>query len=88
MPRLTGPQTLAAVRRLAPDVPCCFMSGGLTEELAARLRDWAAVAVLAKPFHPPAMVRTLRRLIGAPAQVGGGPPSPAQPNYPQFKEPV
>lgn len=40
MPRLNGPQALAAIQELAPRIPCCFMSGGLgghtVEDSAAR----------------------------------------------------
>jgi anti-anti-sigma factor len=50
MPGMDGPQTLAALQEICPDVRCCFMSGnskGYTEEALLRL---GAMRVLHKPF--------------------------------------
>jgi CheY-like chemotaxis protein len=63
MPGLDGPQTLAALQRLNPDVGCCFMTGDsgpyTEEELLAR----GAVAVLHKPFHLTEVAQLLRQLV-------------------------
>lgn len=50
MPELDGPQTLAALRQVAPHVRCCFMSGYLGSHTDRGLRDLGAAAVFEKPF--------------------------------------
>jgi CheY-like chemotaxis protein len=61
MPKLDGPQTLAALHELNPQVRCCFMSGdpGCEEE---RLRELGATALFRKPFRLPEVAKVLRRL--------------------------
>jgi CheY-like chemotaxis protein len=64
MPGLDGPQTLAALQELNPQVRCCFMSGdfgGYTEE---GLRSLGAAVVIPKPFQLDEMARVLRELAG------------------------
>jgi CheY-like chemotaxis protein len=51
MPGLDGPQTLAALQNLNPEVRCCFMSGYLGNYTEERLLALGAVAVILKPFH-------------------------------------
>ena len=51
MPGLDGPQTLAALQNLNPQVRCCFMSGSLGGYTEERLFQLGAVAILPKPFH-------------------------------------
>ena len=51
MPGLDGPHTLAALRRLDPDVRCCFMSGHTGEYTEAELLLRGAACVFAKPFR-------------------------------------
>ena len=41
MPGLDGPETLAELRAIDPEVRCCFMSGGLGCYTAEGLRAWA-----------------------------------------------
>jgi CheY-like chemotaxis protein len=62
MPGLDGPQTLAALRQLNPQVRCCFMSGDLGSYTAEGLRHLGAAAVLPKPFRLPEVVQVLREL--------------------------
>lgn len=50
MPGLNGPQTLAALRQLNPEVPCCFLTGQAWEYSERQLRGQGAVQVFAKPF--------------------------------------
>lgn len=50
MPGLDGPQTLAALRQINPDVRCCFMSGNTGEYSAEELLRLGAARVLPKPF--------------------------------------
>jgi CheY-like chemotaxis protein len=52
MPGLDGPQTLAALRRLNPQVPCCFMTGDAGHYDTAELRARGAIRVFLKPFRP------------------------------------
>jgi CheY-like chemotaxis protein len=74
MPGLDGPQTLAALQELNPQVCCCFMSGGLGSYTQEGLRDLGAAAVLPKPFRLPEVARVLLGLAGdangEPAQRG------------------
>ena len=51
MPGLNGPQTLAALRELTPQIRCCFMSGSFGSYTEERLRDLGAATVFAKPFR-------------------------------------
>jgi CheY-like chemotaxis protein len=63
MPGLDGPQTLAGLRRLDPQVRCCFMSGDPgrygTDELLGR----GARHVFAKPLRLEEVAGVLRQLI-------------------------
>jgi CheY-like chemotaxis protein len=51
MPGLDGPRTLTELRRLNPDVACCFMSGHTGVYSDDDLRGLGAVHCFAKPFH-------------------------------------
>jgi CheY-like chemotaxis protein len=50
MPRLDGPQTLKALRKLNPAVRACFMSGDTGAYDAEELRQCGAACIVAKPF--------------------------------------
>jgi CheY-like chemotaxis protein len=50
MPGLDGPQTLAALLELSPQIRCCFMSGDLGGYTEEGLRNASVAAVLQKPF--------------------------------------
>jgi anti-anti-sigma factor len=59
LPGWSGPETLAALRRIDPEVCCCFMSGDLgpyTEEELFRL---GAAQVFEKPFSLDDVVQTV-----------------------------
>jgi len=62
MPECDGPEAMAAIRALAPTVPCCFMSGDLGHYTEEYLLGLGAVAVFQKPFRLPEMVEHLLRL--------------------------
>lgn len=64
MPRLDGPQALAAIQEIAPQIPCCFMSGGLGAHTADDLSRQGALGFLRKPFTLGSVIRTVRSLIG------------------------
>ena len=62
MPGLDGPQTLAALQELNPEIRCCFMSGDLGSYTEERLRGLGAAAVLQKPFRLAEAAQALRQL--------------------------
>src|SRR5689334_10356970 len=47
---MDGPQTLAALRELDPEVRCCFMSGYAAGHSVEELRTMAVAFVFEKPF--------------------------------------
>lgn len=72
MPGQDGPQTLRELQRLAPQVPCCFMTGDFTSYGMGELLDRGASAVFAKPFRLNEVGAVLQRLVkDRPEGVGG-----------------
>lgn len=63
MPGLDGPQTLRALRAIDPQLPCCFMSGGLGAYREEELLALGAARVLSKPFNLLEVAQTLKDLI-------------------------
>jgi CheY-like chemotaxis protein len=49
-PGMDGPHTLDALRKLNPNVRCCFMSGGTGGYSTADLAALGAVHIFTKPF--------------------------------------
>jgi CheY-like chemotaxis protein len=66
MPGLDGPQTLARLRQIRPEVRCCFMSGHTGAYSEQGLLDLGAVHVFRKPFQLAELVQTLRWLADVP----------------------
>jgi CheY-like chemotaxis protein len=66
MPGLDGPQTLAQLRQLNPQVRCCFMSGYTGKYSDEELERLAGTAVLHKPFRLADVQPLLWRLAQAP----------------------
>jgi anti-anti-sigma factor len=64
MPRLSGPGTLAALRDLAPGLPCRFRTGDLGPHTEERLLAHGAARVFSKPFAVAGVAATLRHLAG------------------------
>jgi CheY-like chemotaxis protein len=64
MPGRDGPATLAALRMLAPGLPCAFMSGEMGPYRAEQLTALGAAGVIAKPFQLDELAGVLRRLCG------------------------
>jgi DNA-binding response OmpR family regulator len=64
MPGLDGPGTLTALRKLDPEVRCCFMSGDLGQYTERSLRDSGAGPVLHKPFRLEELARLVRQMLG------------------------
>ncbi len=50
MPEMDGPQTLSALRAVAPDVRCVFMSGNTGRYSPEELRALGGSRMLQKPF--------------------------------------
>jgi CheY-like chemotaxis protein len=67
---LDGPSTLAALRKLNPDVRCCFMTASREDYTPEVLRALGGLAVIPKRFGTPVgIARALWEVLGA------GPPS-------------
>jgi CheY-like chemotaxis protein len=66
MPGLDGPTALAWIRRIDPQVRCCFMTGFSAEHSAEELMALGAVRVFDKPFRLDEIIRTLAELCGRP----------------------
>jgi CheY-like chemotaxis protein len=64
MPELDGPQTLAALRDLNPEIRCCFMTGNPGAYGEPVLEQLAGATVLAKPFALPVVAQMLWELTG------------------------
>ena len=63
MKGLDGPQTLAMLQRLDPDVLACFMTGSFSVYTEEDLLQRAAAYVFEKPFHTPDVARYLQRIV-------------------------
>jgi hypothetical protein len=65
---------LAAVRGAAPATPLVIYSGMVHIDALRRLaHTWDVVAVLARPFSPADLVRTVRGAVGQQPNGGGTP---------------
>ena len=62
MPGWDGPETLAAIRALAPDLLCCFMTGDTGHYTEQELLALGAIGVLQKPFRLGELIEQFRRL--------------------------
>jgi anti-anti-sigma factor len=49
--RLSGPETLAVLRTICPELTCCFMTGDPRPSKVEALHSLGAVRVFAKPFR-------------------------------------
>jgi CheY-like chemotaxis protein len=66
MPGQDGPQTLAALQELNPQLRCCLMSGDLGGYTEESLRHLGAAAVIRKPFRLAEVAQVLWELAGEP----------------------
>jgi CheY-like chemotaxis protein len=85
MPRLDGPATLAAIRQIDPQVPCCFMSGYSANYSEQELLALGAVRVFDKPFRLHQIIEVLEQLCGLPPDRGQTPPG-GEPGSPAPKD--
>jgi CheY-like chemotaxis protein len=70
MPGLSGPATLDALRRLNPEVRCCFPCAGPWPHARESLPDRGAVQVFQKPFDLGEVAQGVRRLPECPGSPG------------------
>lgn len=74
---MDGPETLAALRAVAPAVPCCFMTGNPGRYTADGLLALGAARVFAKPLDVALLDVVLRRLAaGRPSEPPREAPNP------------
>jgi CheY-like chemotaxis protein len=64
MPGLDGPQTLAALLGLNPQVRCCFMTGHAGSYSQAELLQLGAECVFSKPFQLAELAQAIGKLMG------------------------
>ena len=62
MPELNGPEALKALRRIDPDLPCCFMTAWAGQYPGEELARLGGSRVLMKPFTLDDLAETLRAL--------------------------
>ncbi len=65
MPGLDGPQILAAMRRLNPEVVACFMSGNTGAYTPEELHALGATLIFSKPFRAAVVGDLLQRVACA-----------------------
>ncbi len=66
MPGMSGPETFAALRRLNPEVRCCFMSADLGDYTAEELLHDGALHLFSKPLPLQELIDTLRAIVAPP----------------------
>ena len=64
MPEMTGPQFLAELRKIHPDLPVVIVTGYPESELMREAAGYAPVMLLAKPIEPELLERTVRTALG------------------------
>ena len=75
MPGMSGPETLADLRILSPQVRCCFMSGYATHYTPEQLHEMGVSSFVRKPFRLATVAQMLLELaaksmkIGSPAEL-------------------
>ena len=65
MPRLSGLEALAELRRIRPDVPVILMSGYTESDVSQQLAGSEVAAFLHKPFTMEELQRALEATEGA-----------------------
>ena len=63
MPRMNGPETLEALRRIREDIPVILSSGYFKEELEARFGDRGFDDFIQKPYQWAALCSLVRRAL-------------------------
>lgn len=65
---LGGIETVAQLRRIDPDIPAIVCSGYSTDPILANFREHGFQAILAKPFRPQELIRTVNQLLAGVCQ--------------------
>lgn len=64
MPGMTGVEMLAAIRAIAPDVPCILSTGySADDDLRRAVQEIGVERVLFKPWSPSELLGTLREVL-------------------------
>jgi len=66
MPGMDGAETVAALRRVRPDLPAVLTSGYGEDETLARYEHEPKPGFLGKPYNPEGLVAAVRAILGAP----------------------
>jgi len=66
MPRLDGPQTLTALKRLHPGICCCFMTADTGNYSEKELFERGAIHIFRKPFRLHEIARALWEMVKSP----------------------
>jgi len=64
MPRLSGAEALAAMRRVRPDLPAVLSSGFSESEMRETVGNEPGVAFLLKPFTVRSLSEAVRQVLG------------------------
>ena len=67
MPGMSGMETLAGIKAIAPGLPVIIITGSATEETAAEILGLGACDCLPKPFIPEQLRNAIRKAILAKA---------------------
>jgi len=65
MPGMSGPECLAAIRQVRPDLPVLVTSGYAGEGAIARVQEAGAAGFVPKPYSLPQLAEAVRRALGA-----------------------
>ena len=71
MPGMSGPDTLEALRRLNPQIRCCFMSGDLGEFTPEELHRRGALYLFDKPLPLRELIAALRTVLAGSSSTHG-----------------
>ncbi len=63
MPRLSGLETLASLRKLQIPTPCILMSAALDDRIVDEAEQLSTATVLAKPFSLQTITKAIRHIL-------------------------
>jgi two-component system cell cycle sensor histidine kinase/response regulator CckA len=66
MPKMNGVEAVAEMRKIRPEVKVLFTSGYTAKILSERGCDITDINFIAKPAHPPALLKKIRELLQSP----------------------
>jgi DNA-binding NtrC family response regulator len=65
MPGMSGMETLAGIKIMAPDLPVIIITGSVFDETSAEILDQGACDCLPKPFNPEQLRNTINKALTA-----------------------